>query len=92
MNKIFLALVILISSLGVLGLTSSAPTIVIHAEIDSAQNEGWVTDSKGKTYIKSDGIKYSNEFVVIDNDTYYFLEDGYIATRWTKTTDIHTSS
>lgn len=84
MNKIFLALAILISSLGVLGLTSSAPTIVIHAETDSAQNEGWVTDSKGKTYIKSDGTKYSNEFVVIDNDTYYFLEDGYVATGWTK--------
>ena len=43
-------------------------------------DEGWYTDEIGKTYYMNGEPAYHNEWQTIDGVTYYFKEDGYVAT------------
>lgn len=81
-----LVLVLLVSTQNLYGqdYSSVRNNVVSHCELMTISEEGWITDSNGKTYIRSDGTKYYNSFVEIEEKTYYFKDDGYVATGWTK--------
>ena len=42
--------------------------------------DGWLTDENGKTYYKDGQPAYHGSWQVIDGATYYFKDDGYVAT------------
>ena len=43
---------------------------------------GWKQDAAGWYYIKEDGSRASNEWLTIDNATYWFDSNQYMATGW----------
>lgn len=43
-------------------------------------SSGWLTDANGKTYYQDGAVAYHGSWQVIDGATYYFKDDGYVAT------------
>ena len=41
---------------------------------------GWLVDANGKTYFKDGSVAYHGSWQTIDGATYYFKENGYVAT------------
>ncbi len=41
---------------------------------------GWLTDSRGKTYYQDGEIAYHSSWATIDSNKYYFDQDGYVVT------------
>lgn len=48
---------------------------------------GWVQNTTGWQYMKSDGVLASNEWVTIDGLSYWFDENTYMATGWRNFSD-----
>ena len=46
---------------------------------------GWNADSSGWWYLNSDGTVYVNGWKTIEDQQYYFKDDGYMATGWINT-------
>ena len=66
----------IIASTNLDGNLTSLPSPVM----DGYTFEGWYTDEIGKTYYMNGEPAYHNEWQTIDGVTYYFKEDGYVAT------------